>query len=333
MSTLQSFPFEAISERGSIHEADAEELRRAIYDDGGISIDEAENLIALNGACPVQAAEWSDLFREALTDFIVRQSEPEGYITQENADWLISRLAPDGFVRSRRELDILVHIIDSARWSPGVLVAFALAQVADAVRSGDGPLRTNGQIATIDDDEVELIRRIIYAFGGDGNVAITRAEAEMLCDINDALDQETLNPTWVELYVKAMANVLMANSGYAVPTREAALRSEAWLEERGTLTPLELVKSVTRMSLDEIIRDYRKQSVEESSLAKLDRQYRELVTGEELDANEADWLAERLARDGELTPAETALISYIKEMDAAIDPRFDELLQRRLSAA
>ena len=155
----------------------------------------------------------------------------------------------------------------------------------------------------------------------------------MLCDINDSLDAETVNPAWTELYVKAMANVLLANSGYAVPNREAALRSEAWLEERGELSPFELVKSITRFSLDDVIGDYRKQSIEESTLAHLDRQYRELVTGEELDADEADWLAERLARDGELTPAETALISYIKELDAEIDPRFDELLERRLSAA
>lgn len=333
MSALHSFPFDAIAERGSIREADADELRRAVYQDGGISLDEAERLIALNGACPVQAAEWSDLFREALTDYIVNQSEPDGYITQANADWLISRLAPDGLVRSRKELDLIVHVIDHARWSPAVLVAFALAQVAYAVRSGDGPLRTISQTATIDDDEVELVRRIIYAFGGDGNVAITRAEAEMLCDINDSLDAETVNPAWTELYVKAMANVLLANSGYAVPNREAALRSEAWLEERGELSPFELVKSITRFSLDDVIGDYRKQSIEESTLARLDRQYRELVTGEELDADEADWLAERLARDGELTPAETALISYIKELDAEIDPRFDELLERRLSAA
>ncbi len=333
MSALQSFPFDEIAGRGSIREADADELRRAVYEDGGISLDEANRLIALNASCPVQATEWSDLFREALTDFVVNQSEPAGYITLENADWLISRVAPEGLIKSRKELDLIVHIIDHARWSPGVLVAFALAQVSNAVRSGEGPLRNNGKVATIDDDEVELVRRMIYAFGGDGNVAITRAEAELLCDINDSLVSDYVNPAWVELYVKAMANVLLANSGYAVPNREAAIRSEAWLDERGELTPFELVKSITRLSLDDVIGDYRKQSTEESALARLDRQYREMVTGEQIDANEADWLAERLARDGELSHAETALISYIKEIDAEIDPRFDELLERRLSAA
>lgn len=333
MSALHSFPFDAIAHRGSIRETDADELRRAIYEDAGITLDEAEQLIKLNAVCPVQAAEWSDLFREALTDFVVNQSEPAGYITQQNADWLMARLAPEGLVKSRKELDLIVHIIDQARWSPTALVAFALAQVRNAVGSPQSPLRNGADIATIDDDEVELIRRMIYAFGGDGNVAITRAEAELLCDINDSLAPDVVNPAWTELYVKAMANVLLAHSGYAVPSRESALRSEAWLEERGELTPVELVKSITRMSLDDVIGDYRKQTVQESALARLDRQYREMVTGEEIDASEADWLAERLARDGELTAAENALVSYLKDIDAEIDPRFDDLLARRLSAA
>ncbi|MBU1210988.1 MAG: hypothetical protein KJ587_06915 [Alphaproteobacteria bacterium] len=333
MSALQSFPFDLIAERGSIREADAAELRRAVYKDGGISLEEAERLIELNADCPVQAADWSDLFREALTDFVVNQSEPEGYVTQQNADWLISRLAPDGLVRSRKELDLVVHIIDHARWSPEILVAFALAQVSHAVRTGEGPLRNGHETATIDDDEVELVRRIIYAFGGDGNIAVTRAEAEMLCDINDSLDPEQVNPLWTELYVKAMANCLLANSGYSVPSREEALRSEAWLDAAADLSPVDITRSITRLSLDDVIGGYRKQSLEECTLTRLDREYRELVTGESLDANEADWLADRLARDGQLSPAETALIAYLKEADAEIDPRLDEIVERRLNAA
>ncbi|KUO59824.1 MAG: hypothetical protein APF80_05355 [Alphaproteobacteria bacterium BRH_c36] len=333
MSALQSFPFDLIAERGSIREADAAELRRAVYEDGGISQEEAERLIELNADCPVQAAEWSDLFREALTDFIVNQSEPEGYVTQENADWLISRIAPDGLVRSRKELDLIVHIIDHARWSPEILVAFALAQVSHAVRTGEGPLRSHHEVATIDDDEVELVRRIIYAFGGDGNIAVTHTEAEMLCDINDSLKTDTVNSAWAELYVKAMANCLLANSGYSVPSREEALRSEAWLDEAADLSPIDIIRSITRLSLDDVIGGYRKQSREECTLTRLDREYRELVTGESLDANEADWLAARLARDGQLSPAETALIAYLKEADTEIGPRLDEIVERRLNAA
>ena len=34
------------------------------------------------------------------------------------------------------------------------------------------------------------MRRMLYAFGGDGNIAITRQEAEVLFDINDATDAD-----------------------------------------------------------------------------------------------------------------------------------------------
>jgi hypothetical protein len=333
MSTLASFPFEIIADRGNIREADVGELRQALYDDGVISPEEAERLIALDGACPVQAAAWSEVYLEALTDFIVHQTEPRGYITQENAEWLICRLAPEGVIGSRKTLDLLVHILDAARLSPPRLIAFAIAQIRDAVISGDDQGRSSDEPATISDEDVELIRRLIYAFGGDGNIAVTRAEAEVLCDINDSLDPESPNEAWTELYIKAMANFLLANSGYAVPAREEALKSDCWLDSRGELSPLDLAGSIARLSLQDIMGAYRKQSREEGSLSRLDRQYRELLTGEVLTADEANWLIARLTRDGQLTPAEVALISYLKENAVEIDPRFKQFLDREQSAA
>lgn len=333
MSALQEFPFDAVIARGSIREADAEELRRVIYDDGNIAPYEAEKLIALNASCPVQSAQWADLFREALTDFLVNQAEPHGYINQANADWLVSQLAHDGVLRTRRELELVVHMIDRARWSPKSLVSFALAQVSHSVRTGEGPMRGHDHPATIDDVDVELVRRIIYAFGGDRNVAITRAEADVLCEINDHLDPNALNPKWIDLYVKAMANVLLANAGYSVPPRDVAMRRQEWLEQEEGVGPLELIKSITRLSINDVMSEYRRHSVEECTLTRLDREYRELVTGENIDIDEAEWLAERLGRDGQLSPAETALLTYIKDINAEIDPRFEELLQRRLDAA
>lgn len=333
MSALASFPFDEIAARGNIREADTEQLRQAIYSDGLISAEEAERLIALNSTCPVHASAWHEVFQDALTDFVVNQVTPKGYVTQENAEWLISSIAPDGLVKSRKDLDIVVHIIDTARWSPEILIAFALSQIGHAVRSGHGPLNSFGDAAVISDEDVELVRRMIYAFGGDGNVAVTRSEAEMLCDINDSLDPENLNEAWTELYVKAMANFLLANSGYSVPAREEALKTEAWVEERGELSPLELIASITKLSLDDVLQAYRKQSREECAMARLDRQYRELVTDQALTRDESEWLAARLARDGRLTPAEIALMAYLKETAIDIDPRFEELLDRHLTAA
>lgn len=334
MSALADFPFSVIAERGSIHDNDVAELRRSILDSDGVSAAEAEQLMALSAQCAVQAPEWAEAVRDVLVDFVVHRSQPDGYITQENAEWLIGALAPEGYLTSRRDLDLILAVMDEARWSPAILIAFALEQVRLAVVANEGPLRrpehAHGRIR---DEDVELVRGMIYAFGGDGSIAITRAEAGLLCDINDALDPDNPNEAWTELYIKAMANFLLANSGYAPPSREEALRNDIWLENRNEITPLEVVKSVAKLSLDDVMGIYRSQSKEECSMARLDRQYREMVTGEVLDGDEAEWLIERLNRDGRLTEAELALIAYVRENAVEIDPRFEEHFGRHLDAA
>ncbi len=334
MSALQEFPVETIIERGSIHDTDVAELRRLINEDGTISVEEANQLVRINAACPVQPAEWAEVFGEAMADYVVRQAEPEGYISRDNAEWLIASLAPDGVLSSRKNLDLVIEIMDRARVCPSILVSFALDAVRRAVIDAAGPLVPGERPAgTISPEDVELVRRIIYAFGGDGNIAVSRAEAELLCDINDSLDPAAASDSWTELYVKAMANYVLANAGYAPPSREEALRREVWLEERDTLSPFDFVRLLTQMSLDDVIGAYRPQSREECTLARLDREYRALLADEEVDDDEAQWLVERLMRDGELTPAEMALLGYLGENGIELDQRFEPLMQAVRNAA
>ena len=130
------------------------------------------------------------------------------------------QLAPYGTLTVRKDLDLVVDIIDVARWSPEVRIVFALHHVKHAITKGKGALRNGGHsIGVIDDDEVELVRRMIYAFGGGDNIAVTSAEAALRCDINDNLDMERMSEAWTELFVKAMANFLPGTSGYKAPTR------------------------------------------------------------------------------------------------------------------
>ena len=335
MSVLKSVSVEEIIKRGSIKDADVAKLRAAFYDDGAIGPDEAEKLFAINDECPVQDRSWADFFVEAVTDFIVNQAAPEGYVTLENAQWLIARIGRDGRIESKTEIDLLVAVLDKSRWSPASLVSFALEQVKQAVITGEGPLRSGQAIekGTISEGEVERLRRILYAFGGDGNVAITRAEAEILFEINDATDRAPLNPAWTDLFVKAIANVLMASSGYAVPSREEALRSEAWLESRGDLSPLEVLAKMVRFSLDSVGEAYREQSPEERALARLERQRVEIITNEEITEGEATWLAERIGRDGRITANEQALLDYLRQESPEIHPALTELIARYSAAA
>lgn len=335
MGVLNSVAVEEILKRGSIRDADVLALRRAFYNDGSISAQEAETLFRMNDACTVQDASWADFFVEANTDYIVNQAEPEGYLTLENANWLIAQISRDGRVESKTELDLLVHVLDKSRWSPASLVSFALEQVKFAVVSGEGPLRSHGTLekGRISEGEVELLRRILYAFGGDGSVAVTRAEAEILFAIDEATADGPVNTAWTDLFVKAIANVLMATSGYAVPTREEALASEAWLDRRGDLTPGAIIRSIVNAGLGAITGSYQEQTAEERALARLERQRIEIITNEVITEGEAQWLAHKLGHDGRLTPNEAALIAYLERESPNIHPILAETVKRLGAAA
>jgi hypothetical protein len=288
----------------------------------------------MNEACRVQDASWAPFFVQAVCDFLVNQADPEGYVTAANADWLMSRIAPDGKVRTKAELDLVLQVLDTARWSPERLVRFALQEVTRAVVDGDGPLRAHGtrSAGVITDAEVDIIRRVLFAFGGDGNIAITRAEAEVLIEIEESLAGSEPNAAWTDLFVKSMANVILASSGYGPPSREEALRADAWLKRRGDLSITNLVGALVTSSLSSVWDAYTEQSSEERALARLERQRIEIITNDEVTDSEAAWLVERLTRDNRLTPAELALIDYLRREATMLHPALVDLVRRTQAA-
>lgn len=335
MGRLKSVDVNEIIERGNIREGDVLSLRRAFYDDGVIEPSEAKLLFDIHDACNVQDEGWADFFVEAVTDYCVRQAEPEGYVTVENADWLIEAICRDGHITTKTELEALISVIETARWSPPRLAAFALDQVKHAVLKGDGPLRTGGKLepGVIQEGEVDLLRRMIYGFGGDGSVGVTSAEAKVLFEIDEALGDDAFNAAWTELFVKAIANVVMGASGYQVPSREEALRVEAWLDERGDLSPFELASKVAQEGLSGVISSYFGQSKEDRAIARLERQRLEIVTGEQITDDEVQWLCDRLGGNGTLSPNEAALIEFLREHAPTLDARLEELVERLAKAA
>ncbi len=335
MGALKAVGIDAIMMRGSIKDIDVLDLRKAFYGDQNITADEAQLLFSVNKASPVQDPAWAPFFVEAITDFIVNQAQPEGYVTAENAAWLIARCSANGSVHSRLEFEVLVHVLERARWSPESLVKFALEQVRTAVIDGDGPLRADSLLSKkhVSAAEVDLLRNIVFAFGGDGNVAITRSEAEILFDINAAIDGEESNPAWTDFFVKAVANSMMAASGFAVPSREDALKEGEWLDRRGDLSPAAIARSIATTSLSEIVDLYAEQSSEERALARLERQRIEIITNEQITEGEATWLAERLGRDGELSTNERALVDFFARECPNVHPVLKDTVARICAAA
>jgi hypothetical protein len=328
MSVVKGLSVQELLKRGSIRDLDVARFRRAFYQDGAIDLDEAETLFAINDACPVQDAAWSGLFIEAVTDFIVNRQTPEGYVTHDNATWLIARISQDGRIDSKTELELLAAVIDKARWAPESLCLFAIDQVRRAVLTGSGPLRAGQSLAPgmINNAEVDLVRRVLLAFAGSGGIAITRGEAEVLFDIEESLGTDEVNAAWTELFVKAVANALMSISGYKLPSREDALRHKAFLDRRGDMAPAAVLTQMVRTSLADVWTFYGEQTREERAIAELERRRIEIITNEEITPIEADWLACRLARDRALSANERALIEYLRTESPCIGPALRDLV-------
>lgn len=317
-----------ICERGVVTVKDVRAMRKSYYAEGTVSAEEADALFAINTSCPNATPEWGDLFVEAITDYVVHQAEPAGYVTVENADWLLERISVEGRVQSMTELELLVHVIEQARWAPEKLVRYALEQVKHAVIGGTGPLRVSDMLepGVVTAREVALIRRILYAFGGDRNIGISRTEAEVLLEINDATDPARNDPAWADLFVKAVANHLMAASGYAVPSRDEALREAEWLEEREGIEGF--LGNMLRGGLAGVWQSYRSQDAEAVALERIERQRIAIVTAEAISEPEAKWLADRLGRKSPMSEPEKALLRFIKDQSPRIDPALLPLLDR-----
>ncbi len=312
----------AIAARNKITADDTLFLRREVYSDGLSSRHEAENLFALDSACTYRAPEWTEFLVETVCDYIVHQEKPSGYISSDNATWLMAMISRDGKIDGESELELLVRVLENAREVPEPLGIFALKQVERAVVSGTGPL-TKGRtlkIGEITRDETDFVRRAIFAMGGPGNIAITRQEAEMLFEINDKSVDALTDPTWNELFIKSIANHLMAMSGYNVGSREDALRHDAFLDSASAGVGGFMARLFSG-SFGESFKSWTKGASIEDRFAEANAERERLAReSEEVTQSEATWIAGRIGRDGRLHENERALVEFLRKESPSIHP-------------
>ena len=84
---------------GHFTNEDVLNVRRAVFEDGHITVQEADMLFQVNNLFG-KPDTWHDLFLEGVTHFLVRQTMPHGYINQANAAWLMARIDHDGVVET-----------------------------------------------------------------------------------------------------------------------------------------------------------------------------------------------------------------------------------------
>lgn len=273
-------------------------LRRVVWPDGQISATEAGILFDLNHASPAASQEWVDFFVEAITAYVVEQTEPRGYVSDEQAAWLMQRIDHDGRVDTLAELELLVRVIERAENVPDDLKAYALVQIKRIVLAGEGPTRhgdglTPGSIGTT---EVRLLRRVLYATGGHAPAHISRTEAELLFEIKDATLQGSNAPEWQLLFVQALSLHLMTDATYIALQHDEAARLNAFMNA----TSSGVAGFIGRMA----------GSFGKRGAAPVPREKPAAPTPGLCDA-EQDWLQAMVDRDGQLDPLERALLKAL----------------------
>jgi uncharacterized membrane protein YebE (DUF533 family) len=184
-----------ILEDGVIDAREVAILRETLYADGVIDREEAEILFQLNDAATGKenAPAWAKFFVAALTDHVLKDDVSPGVLDDDEAGWLIGKIEGDGQVDAT-ELALLVNITAKAVSCTDAFNAFVLASLKAAILE-DG---------IIDDDEVAMLRSVVYGAGGGGGAGVDRDEANFLFELNDAVSGKENAAAWGDFFVEAI---------------------------------------------------------------------------------------------------------------------------------
>ena len=314
-----------ISASKVITDEDVVAMRRQVYADSKVGLQEAENLFAL-AALSLENRQWTIFFVEAMTEILVNQEKPRGYVSKDNARWMMSLFDKIDRVPTALEMESVVNIVNKAKSCPAFFSAFALQLVKKGVLEGEGALRSGTSLkpGIIGAAEVDFLRMVLYGMGGNGSSAISRDEAEVLFDINELVGEAENHPSWPDLFVKAVANYLMAASGYQAPSRQEALRSEAWRDD-DRISIGDFFSNALSSGLRGILQSYDENDAHGERNVRVNKN---IAENEVIDAGEAQWLIERINRDGIIHENERKLLQFIRENSPAIHPSLATLLDK-----
>jgi hypothetical protein len=324
----------ALKGTGTISAENVLTLRREVFRDGVVDRAEAEAVFDLDESCPGKALEWNAFYIEALTDYFVWRSEPRKYIDEAKADFLIDHVVRDGKIASATELELLVNVIHWSVSCPERLRVLALTAVRDSVLHPDAAAYGEGRRpGVIDNADVALLTKVLYAEGGMGGITISRDEADLLFELNTKTDEAANAPAWKDLFVKGVANFLMLPQGApVVPSASEARARERWEESsRGVGEILKAVgQNIASLDYGRLWREAdifggraREVEAEHEAAALAEARRREAI-----DEPEAKWLLDWLDADASLSDNERALLRFIKDNATATPPSLDRLFAR-----
>lgn len=284
-------------------------LRRSVWPDGAVARAEAEAIFELHRLTREPGAEWSDFFIEAVVDHVLNSTEPRAYVDDETAAWLTGEIGKGGEAIGPVELELVVKVLEGALNAPASLKTWALAEVERCVLTGNGATRRDGDLrpGVVDEAEVGLLRRIVFAGGGDGALVVSQAEAEMLWRIKDATLGAANAPGWQTLFVQAVGNHLMAWSTYRPLERPEAARLEAFMNDHES----NVLGFLSRMAADPDFEGARK--IFEAPGETAEEHQAAVDSAAAVTPVEKAWVQAELARDGRRDECEEALLRFLEE--------------------
>jgi hypothetical protein len=95
--------------------AEVRQLRRALFEDEGVSRDEAVALFLLDRAQNAACIEWTEFFVECVTEHVVWQARPTGIVNNEQAEWLLGEA---GHSPSLPAFALLANVLAEAHRAP-----------------------------------------------------------------------------------------------------------------------------------------------------------------------------------------------------------------------
>jgi hypothetical protein len=297
---------------GNVSENDVLELRDAVWTDEPISQPLVDSLFSVNDHCKTYSASWTDFLIEVVEHYLLHQKPPEGFIDDAGSAWLRARVDKNGRVTSQTEIELLVSVLETAENAPESLKNYALTQIEATIAFGEGPTRSGDMVRPncVDDAEVKLLRRLVFAGGGEGAAIVGAKEADLLFRIKDrALGNENA-PSWQLLFVQGVGNHLMAHSDYRPLSFEEAARfttemdivtpSVAGFFKR--MVPSEMIGRGTIVEAFKAV--FPKQRDGFAKKMAIDNSH--LITDEE-----AAWLKVHIVADGQTDEYEQALLTFI----------------------
>lgn len=283
------------------------DLRSEVWSSGTVSPAEAEKLFELNRTT-APSTDWTDFFVEAICEFLLSQGEPRGYVTEDEATWLLRHVNRDSKVETRSELELIVKLLERAEYAPASLRRFALRAIEQTVLTGKGPTRSGrAKKGYIDDSEISLIRRLIFAPAGDGPAKVSAAEAEMLFRLKDATLGKDNSPEWKKLFVQGVANHLMAHQDYVPSSPSEEMRLEKPYESHPfghVLSHLGQLPSAHELH-DAVFGENQDQKIAGFNA--------EVAADAEVTGGERDWLKRLYDQDHKRDDFEQALLDFLAE--------------------